>query len=75
MGTVWQTMKTEMKCRIMRHFIRVCTVSEDKIDLQRKKYNILFEIITVDPSIHPMDHLDFIECSFMGKPIGLKRVK
>ena len=27
-----------MKCRIERHFIKVCTVNQDKIHLQRKKY-------------------------------------
>ena len=40
---LWQTVKTQMKCHIMWHFIRVCTVCEDKIDLQRKKYNILLD--------------------------------
>ena len=37
-GVLWQTVKTEMKCRIKQHFIRVCTVCKDKNDLQRKKY-------------------------------------
>ena len=36
-------------------------------------YNV-FEIITCDASIYTMDHPDFIACSFMEKPIGLKRV-
>ena len=26
---LWQTVKTQMKCRIMRHFMRVCTVCLD----------------------------------------------
>ena len=34
-----QTVKTQMKCCIMQHFIRVCTICNDKINLQRKKYN------------------------------------
>ena len=37
----WQTVKTQMKCCILQHFIRVCTVLEDKNDLQRKR-NIFF---------------------------------
>ena len=62
-----------MKCHIMQHFIKVCTVCWNKIDLLRKKYN-LFLIITCDPSIYTMDHPDFIVCSFMENSIGLKRV-
>ena len=31
-----QTVKTQMKCHIMRHFIRVYTVSYGKKDLQTK---------------------------------------
>ena len=27
---IWQTMKTQMKCRIKPHFIRVYTVCQDK---------------------------------------------
>ena len=32
-----KTVKTQMKCRIMWHFIRVYTVCKDKNDLHRKK--------------------------------------
>ena len=70
---LWQTVYTQMKCRIMRHFIRVCTVYQDKIELQRKKFNILGGIITCDPLIYIMDHHDFILCSFMENFTGLKR--
>ena len=52
---LWQTVKTQMKCRIMRHFIRVCTVCEEKIDLQNR-YNIFLEIIPGDPFIYTTDH-------------------
>ena len=33
-----QTVKTEVKCRLIRHFITVYTVCYDKNDLQGKKY-------------------------------------
>ena len=33
-----QTVKTQMKCHIMWHFIWVCTVCKNKINLQWKKY-------------------------------------
>ena len=58
----------------MRHFIRVCIVCQDKIDLQRKKYNVL-ENITSDLPIYTMDHPDFIAYSVMENSIGLKRAK
>ena len=35
-----QTVKTQMKCSIMLHFIRVYTVCKGKKDLQTKEYNI-----------------------------------
>ena len=43
---LWQTEKTQMKCRIMRHFISVCTVCLDKIDLHRNEYvnNIIWRL-------------------------------
>ena len=37
-----------MKCCMMQHFIRVCTICLDKNDLQRKKHFYL-ENITCDP--------------------------
>ena len=72
----WQTVKIQMKCCIMQHFIRVSTVCSAKIYLQRKKYKIIFKIIYCDPSIyytliHP-DFIDFIVCSFMENPLVLK---
>ena len=67
-----QTVKTQMKCRNMRHFIRVCTVFWDNFNLQRKN---IVKIVTCDPTISiMMDHPDFIVCSFMENSIGLKRV-
>ena len=37
-----QTVKTQMKCPIKLHFIRVYTVCDGKKDLQIKKYNIFW---------------------------------
>ena len=36
----WRTVKTQMEYRIVRHFIRVCTICWDEIDLQRNKCNL-----------------------------------
>ena len=45
----WQTVKTQMKCYIMQHFIRDCTVCQDTIDLQRKITLLFLKIITMNP--------------------------
>ena len=37
-----QTVKTQIKCSIMLHFIRVYTVCKGKNDFQTKEYNIFF---------------------------------
>ena len=39
-----------------------------------KEIQYFLEIIACDPSIYGKNHPDFIVCSFMGHPIGLKRV-
>ena len=44
-----QTVKIQMKCSIMLHFIRVFTVCKGKKDLQTKEYNIFVKIITDTP--------------------------
>ena len=44
------------------------------MDHWRKKCNILYEIITCDPSLYTKDLPDFIVCSFMEHFIGLKKV-
>ena len=69
---LWQTVKTQMKCRIMRHFIWVCTVCLDKLNIQRKKYNNSLEIITCENSINTKDYLDLIVWSFIENSIGMK---
>ena len=53
----WQPVKTQMKCRIMRHFIRVCTVSRTNRPSE-KEIQYFMVIITCDPSIYTMDHPD-----------------
>ena len=41
-----QTVKTQMKCSIMLHFIRLYTVCQGKKDLKTKIYNNYLAIIT-----------------------------
>ena len=53
---ILQTVKIQMKCKIMLHFIRVYTVCKGKKDLQTKEYNIFFKIITGQPQICTMDY-------------------
>ena len=36
----WQTMETQMKCCIMGHFTRVCTVCSEENNRQRQKHII-----------------------------------
>ena len=43
-------------------------------DLQRKKSQYYLEIISCDPSIYAMDHLDLTVSNFMEDSIGLQRV-
>ena len=47
MNWLLQTVKTHMKCDIMRHFIGVYTVCKDKKDLQRKKKNVAYTIYEI----------------------------
>ena len=42
----WHTVRTQMKCHIKQHFIRVFMVCKGKINLQRK--NFFLKIITCD---------------------------
>ena len=74
-GWVMSKRNATMWTKMMRHFIRVCTVCKDKINLQRKKYNIFLEIITCDPSTFTMDHPGLTGSNFMRNSIGPKRDK
>ena len=73
MGTLANNGDPDKMPHIMRHFIWVFTVCQHKIDLQSKKHTIFGEVLTSDPSIYPMAHPDFVECSFMENSIGLKK--
>ena len=53
----------------MWHFIRVCTVCKYKNDLQREKNQYYLEIITCDPSVYAMDHLDLTVSNFFEDSI------
>ena len=62
-------MKTQMKCCIGS------VLFARKNQSSKKEIQYFLEIITCEPSLYTMDHPDFIVCSFMEKPIGLKKVK
>ena len=44
---LWQTVKTQMKCSITLHFIRVCTVRLDENIVQGLKYVIIKKFLPV----------------------------
>ena len=44
-----QTVKTQMKWHRMWHFITVCTVCQDKIDIKRKENDILWKLLLLTP--------------------------
>ena len=45
-----------MKCCRLQHFIRDCTVSENKIEFQRKKYNVSFKLEPLIPQYIDVAH-------------------
>ena len=63
-----------MKCRMMQHFIRVCTVKTKSLFRESNIIYLLEIYITYDPSIYTMEHPDFIVGSFMENSIGLKKI-
>ena len=74
MGTLTNS-EDQDEIRIMEHFIRVCHVCSTKLIVRDQITFICLEIITCNPSIHTIDHPDFIVCSFMENSIGLKRLR
>ena len=48
-GVLWQTVKTQMKCHILRHFIWFFTVYEDKIQSSGTDVHNNLEVFTCDP--------------------------
>ena len=55
---LWQTVKTQIKCRLMRHFISSTLFTETKM-IFRERNTFFFEIITCDPLICTMDYPKF----------------
>ena len=68
-----QTVKTQMKCSILLHFIWVYTVCKGKNDLQTNKYNIFFQnykLITLEK----YNGLSHIALNQKEESIGIQRV-
>ena len=64
--------KTQMKCRMMLHFIMVCTVCLDQTIIIER--NVLkFRNLTCDPLKCKMDKSMLIVALCMGKLIRMKR--
>ena len=57
----------------LRHFIRVCTVCSDEIDLQRNKYNVCLFFLKLK-HVAPQ-YIQWTVSNFTENSIGLKRVK
>ena len=70
------TVKTQMKCSILLHFIRVYSVCKGYKVLQTKEYNI-FENYKLTPldKICTMDYPKFTVSNQKDKSISIKRVK
>ena len=66
---LWQTVKTQKKCHIMRHFIRVCTVCKDKTEI----YHYL-EISTCGSLKYKMGISILILSTWLEKSIQMKKV-
>ena len=67
---VWQTVMTQMKCRIIAAFYLGLHCLPDENNLQRKNYSFLLEIITCDPTIYTMDQPMFIVSNQKGESIS-----
>ena len=60
---LWQTVRTQIKCRIMQEYIRNDKVLHYSLRQQlypENNYNFYLEIITCDPSIYTTDHSMYI---------------
>ena len=68
-----QTMKTQMKCSIMLHFIRVYTVCKGKSDPLTKEYNIC-ENYNLTPLDIFMDHPKCIVSNQKEESTSIQRV-
>ena len=47
-AVIWQIVKTQIKCCIMQHFIRVCTICKDKNNIHNKEMHHNLESFTGD---------------------------
>ena len=57
---LWQTIKTQMKCCRMQHFIRVCTVCLVKLEnlSSEKELHFYLEIKACHSLVYTRDHTD-----------------
>ena len=58
---------------IKRYFTWVCTVCKDKLHYQRNKYYICLEIVTCQPSIYIMGHVESTVSYFMEYSISIDK--
>ena len=73
-GVLWQTVKSQLKCSMMLHFIRVFTVFFRQ-DWSSEKEIIFLGNYNLRPlSIFIMNHRDLNVSNFMEDSIGLKKV-
>ena len=73
---LWQKVKTQMKWGSMGHFIRVCTVCQDRIDRFRETNTKLFGNYNHLPQFqYIVDHRGLTVSNFMENSIHLQRVE
>ena len=63
-----------MKCHIMWHFIRVCTIAAEIKETTEKEKQYYLEIVTREPSLHTMNHPDLSVSIFMESPLLYKEL-
>ena len=67
---IWQKVKTQMKCRINRHFIRVCNLCQDETEIHH-----FIENLTGNAVKHKKENSIHIDVSMYGLiPIRMKIV-
>ena len=67
-----QTVKTQMKCRIMRHSIRVCTVCQDKSIVKERKAIFFWKSLPVTPKYVQFSILTSLYQTLRKIPLALK---
>ena len=71
---LWQTVKTQMQCRMMRHFIRVYTFAKTKSTFREINTFWVWKNISFDPSVYTMDYPDITVSNLTENVIDLKMV-